>query len=286
MPQGTCSVEGCERAHYGKGLCAMHYQRWRKTGTTEAKSDVCRQGHDLTPDNVIADTKGKRRCKTCRTAYKATFVSAINCSVADCNEPQLAKGLCGKHYQRVKSKGHTGDPARYTPEERVRAARAATRRWQERNRETVLRKLRDQYWKNPDARRAATRAWREQNPERVREKNRQWREANPERRAELWRKWVQANPERAREIWFNKGHRRRAQMRQTASGRVSRKRIIEKYGMVCHLCGGEILSRSDLHMDHVIPLARGGAHIEENIRPAHAECNVRKGAKLLSELRE
>jgi hypothetical protein len=33
-------------------------------------------------------------------------------------------------------------------------------------------------------------------------------------------------------------------------------------------------------MDHVIPLSKGGPHIEENIRPAHAVCNLRKGARL------
>lgn len=30
----ACSVEGCGRANYAKGLCAMHYQRRRITGTT------------------------------------------------------------------------------------------------------------------------------------------------------------------------------------------------------------------------------------------------------------
>ncbi len=45
-------------------------------------------------------------------------------------------------------------------------------------------------------------------------------------------------------------------------------RILDTFGMVCHLCGGAI-PEGDLHMDHVIPLSRGGAHDPENIRPAH-----------------
>jgi len=27
-----CTVSGCNRAHYAKGLCSMHYQNWRRTG--------------------------------------------------------------------------------------------------------------------------------------------------------------------------------------------------------------------------------------------------------------
>ena len=39
-----------------------------------------------------------------------------------------------------------------------------------------------------------------------------------------------------------------------------------------------------LHIDHGIPLARGGPHTYENLRPAHKRCNQRKHAKLMSEL--
>lgn len=30
-----CSVAGCERQHFGHGLCGMHYQRWIKSGSTD-----------------------------------------------------------------------------------------------------------------------------------------------------------------------------------------------------------------------------------------------------------
>ena len=31
--KGTCSIEGCEKPHEARGLCVMHYQRLRKTGS-------------------------------------------------------------------------------------------------------------------------------------------------------------------------------------------------------------------------------------------------------------
>jgi hypothetical protein len=32
----VCSVEGCGRAHYARGVCEKHYQRWTRTGTLES----------------------------------------------------------------------------------------------------------------------------------------------------------------------------------------------------------------------------------------------------------
>jgi 5-methylcytosine-specific restriction endonuclease McrA len=56
--------------------------------------------------------------------------------------------------------------------------------------------------------------------------------------------------------------------------------VLERDGMVCHVCAGSIADLSDLHFDHVIPLARGGAHHADNIKPAHALCNLRKSDKI------
>jgi hypothetical protein len=28
--RGTCTIDGCDRPHYGKGWCNPHYQRWRR----------------------------------------------------------------------------------------------------------------------------------------------------------------------------------------------------------------------------------------------------------------
>jgi len=35
-----------------------------------------------------------------------------------------------------------------------------------------------------------------------------------------------------------------------------------------------------LHLDHVIPLSKGGYDTIDNIRPTHGICNIRKGARL------
>jgi hypothetical protein len=51
--------------------------------------------------------------------------------------------------------------------------------------------------------------------------------------------------------------------------------IIRRDGLVCHLCGRSV-SRSNVHFDHVIPLSKGGNHTADNIKVAHARCNLSK----------
>lgn len=53
----------------------------------------------------------------------------------------------------------------------------------------------------------------------------------------------------------------------------------------CWMCGVTVsIGRGgNLHMDHVVPIARGGLHCAENLRPACGPCNRRKGSKTSAE---
>jgi 5-methylcytosine-specific restriction endonuclease McrA len=63
--------------------------------------------------------------------------------------------------------------------------------------------------------------------------------------------------------------------------------IVERDGAVCHLCGQPIdlalhgWNPMGLTLDHVIPLARGGPHTIDNLKPAHRVCNTSKGARVI-----
>ena len=66
--------------------------------------------------------------------------------------------------------------------------------------------------------------------------------------------------------------------------------VIDAYGSDCHLCDKPIDLTAprkvgvngwemSLHIDHVIPLSKGGDDTLENVRPSHAQCNLNKSAK-------
>lgn len=77
---------------------------------------------------------------------------------------------------------------------------------------------------------------------------------------------------------------RRVMQRGATIGEVNYERILERDGAWCYICERAILPDQELHFDHVIPITRGGAHVEENIKPTHKVCNLRKYTRLLSEM--
>src|SRR5436309_16128287 len=53
----------------------------------------------------------------------------------------------------------------------------------------------------------------------------------------------------------------------------------------CWYCGEVPNPFLDFHVDHAIPVARGGSHHFDNLLPCCQSCNSRKGDKTLEEFR-
>lgn len=80
----------------------------------------------------------------------------------------------------------------------------------------------------------------------------------------------------------NDGHaRRRARKADATIEHFTRQEIIDRDKSTCHLCGKHC-DPIDIHLDHVIPLSRGGDHSRENVKVACSQCNMRKGARIPS----
>lgn len=102
---------------------------------------------------------------------------------------------------------------------------------------------------------------------------RAWYRANRHKAAVSARRWREANPIKRRSI----SHNAYGRGRDPQAERIDHGAILAEHGWLCHICGGEIDGLGDLHFDHVVPFARGGRHVAENVRPAHSICNAKKG---------
>jgi 5-methylcytosine-specific restriction endonuclease McrA len=180
--------------------------------------------------------------------------------------------------------------------------RAAAKRLRAANLEGA--RTRERAWRaaHPEVFREASRKYAAANPDKVRANRKKWDAANPERRRELKRisaaanyengrarflRWRAANVERYRETqrqWRLANHvrvleylRRYRCNASRAGGVVTAKQINDRvkfFGGVCSYCGGPYE-----HLDHAIPLSRGGTNWPANLRPACQHCNLSKGAK-------
>ncbi len=74
--------------------------------------------------------------------------------------------------------------------------------------------------------------------------------------------------------------------------KFTEKEILDTYGSDCHICKkpidlnaprqvGKQGWENGLHLDHVIPLSKGGDNTIENIKPSHGYCNVVKNATII-----
>lgn len=91
--------------------------------------------------------------------------------------------------------------------------------------------------------------------------------------AEQLRQYRSANPEKARE-WAQSRQRRK--YGRLPAGTVAMK--LEAQSWRCPYCNSCL--RSGYHVDHIVPLSKGGRHLPDNIQCTCPTCNVRKSDKM------
>lgn len=163
----------------------------------------------------------------------------------------------------------------------------------------------ERYKVAPEKYRKISLEWARRNPDKVKARYKLWYENNREYALGQCRIYNAARKDGQREYnhkrrtapGFNQEYyqKHRKQAIQNAARRRARRAnapVVEKINVseivardssTCYLCG-RILEINEVTLDHVVPLARGGSHINENLRVACRSCNGRKKDKLLSEL--
>lgn len=174
-----------------------------------------------------------------------------------------------------------GETDRYKDGKCKACVRARVKRYAEKNREAVL---------------AYGRQWRQDNIEKVRAADRkrsiEYRLQNPEKRKAVQDRYVLANKERvanASRSWKARNPiavrlmaatRRQRLASGCPSSRPTAKFIndlLELQRGKCACCRTSI--KKNNHIDHVIPLAKGGEHSRRNIQLLCPPCNLAKNAK-------
>jgi len=128
---------------------------------------------------------------------------------------------------------------------------------------------------NPDKHKQSCAKWRSTNKERTRETSLVYYEQNRDQIRESGRLYYQANKDAA----FTRAATRRARKRDAFVEAVSPQNVFDRDKGICQICD-EPIGDSTWHVDHVIPLARGGEHSYANVQLSHAVCNLQKGVRL------
>lgn len=98
--------------------------------------------------------------------------------------------------------------------------------------------------------------------------------------------WAYSNIETYRESGNNTQRQRKAAKKNVDSEKYTTKQVYDKNKGVCALCGGEINFElkfphpDSFTIDHTIPLSKGGSNNFNNIMPAHYSCNRKKGNRI------
>ena len=59
--------------------------------------------------------------------------------------------------------------------------------------------------------------------------------------------------------------------------------ILKRDNFRCVLCGRSAQDGVKLHVDHIVPISKGGKTIPDNLRTLCEQCNVGKGSKIEKE---
>lgn len=253
------------------------------------------------------------KVKTCSKCGETKPISEFPRKTASKDRLSVWCKACAAEYNHNRYKARREEQAEYMRKwrEKHREERAEyDRRWHKEHREEKAEYNRKWRKANPEKASEHKRKWRREHPEKVAERMRKWREANPEKKAEYNRNWREEHAKYSRK-WY-KAHRenqieysrkyyeahpekararnakRRALKRNATVG--DREAIQHIYDIAanakrvrCYLCGG-LIPKGERHVDHIVPLSKGGLHTASNLAVTCAQCNLNKHTKLPEEV--
>jgi hypothetical protein len=210
--------------------------------------------------------------------------NASNATCPDCARASVRKYRAAHSEQRRKWR----EANRKKERERARKYREANaekvaerhRKYRAANAEKVAERHRKYQAANAEKVYERKRKYYEANQEKLAERARKYYEANRENFAECKRKWRAANAEK---IAADAAERRALKINATPPLTLAQKeQIIARYVIAQQL--NSLSAPGTYHVDHIIPLSKGGLHHPDNLRVIRAVDNLRKSARPAGEV--
>lgn len=143
------------------------------------------------------------------------------------------------------------------------------------------------YWRHREVMAARVLVHHYKNRESANARRKQNRLKNLEKQMQHSRQWQKDNPEAANSIKSNWRMKNRVKLQQLAkhremiikTGNVPSSYIKELRQLPCNYCGQYFENK--MHIDHVVPISKGGQHSIDNLVTACRSCNLSKSNKFL-----
>jgi 5-methylcytosine-specific restriction endonuclease McrA len=217
----------------------------------------CRQTKSFSdfPKRTLSKNGLAPKCKTCASTYRAAYFQDNKAAQTLKNKEWRKNNIDHlKSYRQTNAEAITAKAKEWAKKNPEKIA-AQNRAYQGANRKSISANKKAYYQANLEE----SRAYRQVNKEKLAAQNKEWRKAHPENISLI-------------------RQRRRALGLSNDVFRVTPKEMGRLYALPCAYCGFP-----SKHVDHVIPVSRGGTHGIGNLTGACASCNLSKGSKLITE---
>ncbi len=167
------------------------------------------------------------------------------------------------------------------------------RLWRRNNKEKLVESRAKYYMRHKEE----SKTYRADNIERINAKQKEYRENNREKRNHQVSEWAKDNKDycslrqkeyrktqKGKMVTIAAQHKRAERSRDTCDGSVttmSLVELLEYQNNKCYHCSNELDhdTRRAVHLDHLIPLSKGGTHTLDNVVWSCACCNLTKSDK-------
>jgi 5-methylcytosine-specific restriction endonuclease McrA len=159
------------------------------------------------------------------------------------------------------------------------------RAYRARNADAIRAGQRDHYLRNRDNVKSAVKRYRETNPHKVKAQQALSYKNNREHRLAAIKAWQKANPEKYKES-LRRGVLNRIARKHAAEGKFTAADIraignLQRWACANPYCKIDLID--GYHIDHNVPLSRGGNNWPANLQLLCPSCNCRKHAKTMDE---